>query len=306
MARKEQGHKHKHKHTIDAEGFLLKQLDAKDSKDLPDSCNNTHKLIDARTLAKELDHINAAAEKLAAVRADANSSDDDKKSALKHFVKEAKKVDDILSDINEDSVDNPFADSIKNFKLAIAAQIAAGEASQLTNDFDVSLAAFKAIVAQADAETDYLLDVKVIDKLEDAIEAADISVDKVIVARAIKGVDAPTGEQLVALYTKASDDLNKLVDVVTEISTHFSNANPFKINVLEHIKADPTQVLSDFATAIEGSVPSDFDDHLAVLDTHLDTHHERSASYLHNISFRHLVGECIQDLSNDLFADNQA
>ena len=304
MAPKEHGHKHKH--TIDAEGFLLKQLDAKDSKDLPDSCNNTHKLIDARTLAKELDHINAAAEKLAAVRADANSSDDDKKSALKHFVKEAKKVDDILSDINEDSVNNPFTDSIKNFKLAIATQIAAGETNPLPDDFDASLVAFKAIVAQADAETDYLLDVKVIDKLEDAIEAADISVDKVIAARALQSNEAPTQEQLLVLYTKASDDLNKLVNVVTEISTHFSDANPFKINVLEHIKADPTQVLSDFAAARAGSVPSNFDNHLDALDTHLDTHHERSASYLHNISFGHLVGECIQDLSNALFADNQA
>ena len=262
---------HKHKHTSGAkpaELFLLNLLYTQDPKDLSDSCKNTHKTIDYRILENLLDGANDTAAKLAAVRADANSSADDKKSALTDFVKQAKELDFILSDIKED-----WGPRFSTFEDALKAYILVAESVQLPNDFDAKHAAFKVRLEKADAEHDYLRDLKIINKIEKAVGDADHSVDKVIAARALQGNEAPTQGQLEALYTKAKDDLTKVVTIATERSTHLSEINTGIIDFYQSLTTDPAQVLSDIGSILANPnvQPNNFDNHLASLDTALNS-----------------------------------
>ena len=287
---------HKHKHTSGAkpaELFLLNLFYTQDPKDLSDSCKNTHKIIDYRILANFLDGANDTAAKLTAVRADANSSADDKKSALTDFVKQAKELDFILSDIKED-----WGPRFSTFEDALKAHIVEAESVQLPNDFDVKHAAFKVKLEKADAEHDYLLDLKVVNKIEKAVGDADHSVDKVIAARALQGNEAPTQGQLGELYAKAKDDLTKVVTIATEMSTHLSEINTRIINFHESLKTAPAEVLVDIGLILANPNVqlNNFDNHLASLDTDLNTQHQRLDEVAHYSDFKGTVSECANEI----------
>ena len=288
----------KHKHTSGAEPaelFLLNQLDAKDPKDLSSSCNDLHKRIDYTILKNFLDSANAASAKLAAVRADANSSDDDKKSALTDFVKEAKGVDDILSDIKAHG-----APRFSGFQDALKAYILVAESVQLPNDFDLMHNdVFKVRLEKVNAQYNYYLDPKVATKLESAVGDANHSVDKVIAARALQDNEAPTKEELGVLYTKAKDDLTKVVTIATEMSTNLSEVSPRITMLLESVKSAPAEVIFDIGFILDGSnnnEPNNFSDHLVSLDTALNSQYERLDSKMHYLDFKAIVLECANDL----------
>ncbi len=295
---------HKHKHTSGAkpaELFLLNLLYTQDPKDLSDSCKNTHETIDYRILENLLDGANDTAAKLAAVRADANSSADDKKSALTDFVKQAKELDFILSDIKEDWGPrfSTFENALKaHIVEAESAQLVEAESAQLPNDFDAKHTAFKVRLEKADAEHDYLRDLKVINKIEKAVGDADHSVDKVIAARALQGNEAPTQGQLGELYTKANVDLTKVVTIATEMSTHLSEISTRIINFYESLKTSPAEVLSDIGSILANpnAQPNNFDNHLASLDTALNSQHERLDEVAHVVDFKGTVSGCANEI----------
>ena len=287
----------KHKHTSGAkpvELFLLNQLDAKDPKDLPSSCNDLHKRIDYTILKNFLDSANAASAKLAAVRADANSSDDDKKAALTDFVKEAKGVDDILSDIKAHG-----APRFPDFQDALKAYILKAELNPLPTNFDAIHNVFKEKLNKVDTQYNHYLDPKVAIKLESAVGDANHSVDKVIAARALQGNESPTKEELGVLYTKAKDDLTKVVTIATEMSTNLSEVSPRITMLLESVKSAPAEVILDINVILAGNnqnEPDSFGDHLVSLDTALNTQYERLDSKMHYLDYKATVLECANDL----------
>ncbi len=287
----------KHKHTSGAkpaELFLLNQLDAKDPKDLSSSCNDLHKRIDYTILKNFLDSANAVSAKLAAVRADANSSDDDKKSALTDFVKEAKGVDDILSDIKAHG-----APRFSGFQDALKAHIVEAESNPLPGNFDAIHNVFKEKLDKVNAQYNYYLDPKVAIKFESAVGDANHSVDKVIAARALQDNEAPTKEELGVLYTKAKDDLTKVVTIATEMSTNLSEVSPRISMLLESVKSAPAEVIMDIGFILgnaNNNEPNSFGDHLVSLDTALNSQYERLDSKMHYLDFKAIVLECANDL----------